>query len=90
MIKLKEEIWRIHIRLPYESELIEERDNLRNLRLKAKEKSLSNLNNNPVNKMAGNQNTTKGCAVDLSNLDKSSPNLDGISDDGDNLKNLRE
>ena len=70
---------------PYKRlELIEERDNLRNLRLKAKEKSLSNLNNNPANKMAESQNTTKGGAVDLSNLDKSSPNLDGIRDDGDN------
>ena len=56
--------------------------------MKAKEKSLSNLNNNPANKMAESQNTTKGGAVELSNLDNSRVNFGDISDDYEMLVNI--
>jgi hypothetical protein len=66
-------------------ELIQERDKLKKLKMKAKEKQLSGLNRNPSDKMAANQNTTESSAVVVSNLDTTRPKSDDISDEKDNV-----
>ena len=62
-------------------EFLSERDKLKKLREKRLKKRSKNLNNNPASKMADNQNTTDGSALDLTNLVNSRTDSDEISDE---------
>jgi hypothetical protein len=64
-------------------QLLTERDRLKKLRSDRLKRRLKNLNNNPTNKMAKNQNTTESSAVELSKIDNSRVNFGDISVDSD-------